>query len=350
MATEPRFRPPLGRAIIDILIILSAALTFVLEGGTVFGAPWALRSLSSLLCLCLDVFFLLELAVKSASAFADGRLRGYLGHGGGWRDGLAAILPLVFTSGPFLFGGLTGLASTATVTALGSFRLLRGLGLLRLLRLVRLFPSDIEEGRMTGATRAAALALAASLGVLIIAETASIAGLWPDAHAALEDKRAATLRALAQTPGADGSELIALADADLLLVRYQGRVVYTRYSAEEYHRRFGPDEIGYLRKGEDVEAFFSLTAELRAQAASTLASGLSGLAILMAVSWAGARQGKRRRLPFEDEIWPREEEMALQEPALEEPQEKPQEPMSAEELEALLGPEDFEIQDESGGP
>ena len=250
-------------------------MTFVLEAGTVFGASWAMRSTVSLLCLSLDIFFFLELAVRSATAFAEGRLAGYLRSGGGWRDCIAAILPLVFTSGPFLFGGLDGLANTATVTALGSFRLLRGLGLLRILRILRLFPGDSpskNDGDQAplAASRAATLALLASLGVLILAETASIVGIWPDAHAALDSKRDATLKALIQTPGADGAELIALADSDLLLVRYQDKVVYTRYSAEEYHRRFGPDEIGYLSKGAEVEAFFSLTSELRAQAASTV--------------------------------------------------------------------------------
>lgn len=276
--------------------MLSAGLTFALEAGTVLGAPWPIRSLISLLCLLFDVFFLLELAARGASAFAEGRLSSYIRHGGGWRDFLAAVLPLVFSTGPFLFGGIDGLANTATVTALGSFRLLRGLGLLRLLRLIRLFPGDSPSGngiRIHGSTasKAALLALASSLAVLILAEIASIAGFWPDAHAALATKREATLKALASNPSADGAELVALADEDLLLVRYQGRVVFTRYSAEEYHRRFGPDEIGYLRRGTDPEAFFSLTSEVKAQAASTLASGISGLAILLAIAW-GCLAGK----------------------------------------------------------
>lgn len=278
--------------------MLSASLTIALEAGTVLGVPWPVRNLISLLCLGLDVFFLLELAVRGAASFADGKIASYLRLGGGWRDFLAAVLPLVFSTGPFLFGGIDGLENTATVTALGSFRLLRGLGLLRLLRLIRLFPGDSpssDGAKRYGSTasKAAVLALFSSLAVLILAELASIAGVWPDAHSALAAKREATLRALAQNPGADGAESVALADEDLLLVRYQGRVVYTRYSAEEYHRRFGPDEIGYLRRGTDPEAFFSLASEVMAQAASTLAAGISGLAILLAIAW-GCMAGKAR--------------------------------------------------------
>ena len=244
----------------------------------------------------MDVFFFLELAVKGSTSFAEGKLSSYLRLGGGWRDLIAAVLPLVFSTGPFLFGGIDGLANTATITALGSFRLLRGLGLLRLLRLIRLFPGDSpspwgDKPQASTASKAAVLALFSSLAVLILAELASVAGVWPDAHSALATKREASLKALAQNPGADGAELVALADEDLLLVRYQGRVVYTRYSAEEYHRRFGPDEIGYLRRGTDLEAFFALSTEVMAQAASTLAAGISGLAILLSIAW-GCRAGK----------------------------------------------------------
>ncbi len=283
----------------------------------------------------MDVFFFLELAVRGSACFAEGKLSGYLRRGGGWRDLIAAVLPLVFSTGPFLFGGIDGLANTATVTALGSFRLLRGLGLLRLLRLVRLFPGDSpstwgDEPAASTASRAAVLALFSSLAVLILAELASVAGVWPDAHSALATKREASLKALALNPSADVAELVALADEDLLLVRYQGQVVYTRYSAEEYHRRFGPDEIGYLRRGTDLEAFFALSSEVMAQAASTLAAGISGLAILLSIA-LGCKDG-RTNLPkpqtpgtVPQEIIERDTEIAENKP------------IGSEELEGLLG-------------
>jgi hypothetical protein len=266
----------LGRLSLDALIVLAVFFTLAEQALIVANVAWRWRIIASWTCAVLDILFTILAAYRTAKNLAEGSFRAYFRRGTGWIDLLSSILPLVFTSGPFLFDTSSGLTATSTIMALGNFRILRGLGLLRSLRLLTLF-------RHREITRMATLALVSSLAVFILAEGASLAGLWPDAHEALTAKRGASLLALEASPGADGADTIARVDQDLLLVRRSGKVVYTRYSSEEYQRRFGPDEIGYLRGEDGTEAFFSLKGELRAEAAAALISGLSALAVLSAL-------------------------------------------------------------------
>lgn len=300
------------RATTDILIVLSVAATFVEEAALVAGAPWGVRNSAALACVALDVFFMLEFAVRLGRALVDRRLSVYMGAEAGWLDALAAVPPLVFTSGPFLFDAAIGLQTTVAISAMGNFRLLRGLGFFRSFRLLRLFNPDRSNASMSGRphVRAATFALCASLAVLVGAEAASILGLWPDAHEALAHKRAATMSALAASPDPDSAEAVAAVDGDLLLVRVEGAVIYTRFTSEEYRRRYGPDEIGYLAQSDSLarqsfglEAFFDLTGELKAQAASALAAGLCAVAVLtaLALSFRRGKSGELEALPGPDE-------------------------------------------------
>ena len=284
------------RAIVDILIVLSVAATFIEEASVVTGAPWSARSATQVACVVLDLFFFLEFALRLGRAAVERRTGDWFRAEGGWIDFLAAVFPLVFISGPFLVDWLVGLSTTSMIAAMGNFRLLRGLGLLRLFRLLRLFDTESPAARKSGraALRAGSFALCASLLVLVGAEAASILGLWPDAHEALQRKRLVTTAALSAAPGADAAEEIACVDSDLLLVRSRGTVIFTRYSAEEFRRRFGPDEIGYLRADGELEAFFALSDELRAQAAATLAAGVCAIAVLASIALAfGSRKAPR---------------------------------------------------------
>ena len=276
------------RAIVDVLIVLSVAATLIEEASVVTGVPWSARSATQAACVVLDLFFFLEFALRLGRAAAERRAGAWFRKDSGWIDFLAAVFPLVFISGPFLVDWLVGLSTTSLIAAMGNFRLLRGLGLLRLFRLLRLFDVEATATRETGkaALRAGSFALCASLLVLVGAEAASILGLWPDAHEALQRKRLVTVAALSAAPGADAAEEIAFVDPDLLLVRAGGTVIFTRYSAEEFRRRFGPDEIGYLRADGDLEAFFALSDELRAQAAATLAAGVCAIAVLASIALA----------------------------------------------------------------
>ena len=287
------------RVILDILIVLSVAATLVEEAAIVTGAPWRARALAQSACVVLDLVFFLELAARSCLALLDRKIASWFRDEAGWVDCMASVLPIVFMSGPFLFDSIVGLSSTSMIAAMGNFRLLRGLGLLRLLRLLRLFNPDKSNASSRGRplVRAGTFAICASLLVLVGAEAASILGLWPDAHEALARKRLVTLQALASNPGADAAEGIAMVDSDLLLVREAGDVVYTRHSAEQFRRSYGPDEIGYLRTESGLEAFFSLRGELRAQAAATLSAGLCAVAVLASLALAAG--GRNLRQPGE---------------------------------------------------
>lgn len=301
------------RAISDALIVLSVAATLIEEAAVATASPWETRAAAQTACVVLDLFFFLEFALRFGKALLERRGAAWFREDAGWVDFLASVFPLVFMSGPFLFDSLVGLSSTSMIAAMGNFRLLRGLGLLRLFRLLRLFDMEGSSASSRGrpVVRAATYALCASLLILVGAEAASILGVWPDAHEALQRKRLVTMAALTAAPTADAAEEIAVVDGDLLLVRLRGTVIFTRYSAEGFRRRFGPDEIGYLVSDSGLEAFFSLSGELRAQAAATLAAGVCALAVLASIALAFPSRPRRRHeaSPADDD---RIEEEALQ--------------------------------------
>lgn len=294
-----------ARAAYTGITVLAVIATLVEEALVVFSASWDLRSALSSALVVADIVFTVIFSIRMARSYAD-RGHGLYFRRGDWLlDGAASILPLIFVSGPFLFDAFSGLGDPQSMIALGSFRVLRGLGLLRFLRLLEFF-RDSAAGkeappRLSRPATAATRALVATLAVFLTAEASSLIEVWPDAHSALAGRRKATLAALCLAPLADEAENIAAIDGDLLLVRSNGRVIYTRFSAEEYRRRFGPDELGYLRGGNGVEAFFSLSGEIRAEAAMTFVAGLSALALLVSIASAsglfakrGARAGMER--------------------------------------------------------
>lgn len=292
MRTSEKPRSRFLEAAIAALIVLSALLVVVEDGLTAGGVTWALRARIALAGAVLDTLFTIEFAIRFARGLASKTIGDYFFRDLGWADAAASIVPLIFISGPFAFSATSSLVSPASITALGSFRLLREFRLLRFLRLIRIIP--FAEARRRGT---ATLGLASSLAVVLAVESAAIFGLLPDARSALAAKREASFDALALNPTADGAEALAAVDRDLLLARVQGRVVYTRYSAEDYSRRFGVDEIGYLRSPAGLEAFFSLEAENRAGATVSLALSLSCLAAFL-VSAFGHPRGP---YPFPDE-------------------------------------------------
>jgi hypothetical protein len=283
--TQASFKSRFAKAAIAFLIVLSAALVIVEDGLTAGGASWSLRAPIESIGAVLDMFFTLGFALRFARSLAARKTGDYFLRDLGWADAAASLVPLIFVSGPLAISATSTLVSPATITALGSFRLLREFRLLRFLRLIHLIaPAAVFRRQM--ATRG----LASSLVVVLAVEAAAIFGLLPDARSALEAKREASFDALALNPTADGAEALAGVDRDLLLVRSQKRVVYTRYSAEEYSRRFGVDEIGYLRSPAGLEAFFSIQAENRAGATVSLALGLSCLAAFLVSGFGHPRR------------------------------------------------------------
>jgi len=272
------------------LTVLSAALVIVEDGLTAGGVSWSLRARIELFGAALDMFFTLGFALRFARGLAAKKMGDYFLRDFGWADAAASLVPLIFISGPLAFSATSSLVSPASITAWGGFRLLREFRLLRFLRLIRLIGPSEAARRKT-----AARGLASSLAVLLAVESAAIFGLLPDTRSALAAKREASFDALALDPTADGAEALATVDRDLLLVRAQKRVVYTRYSAEEYSRRFGVDEIGYLRSPAGLEAFFSIEAENRAGATVSLALGLSCLAAFLALGFGHRRVEEMER-------------------------------------------------------
>jgi hypothetical protein len=288
--TEGSLKIRFAKAAIAFLAVLSALLVVVEDGLTAGGASWSLRERIELFGAALDAFFTLNFALRFARGLAGKKMGDYFLRDFGWADAAASLVPLIFISGPLAFSATSSLVSHASITAWGSFRLLREFRLLRFLRLICLIGPSHAAHRLV-----AARGLAFSLAALLAVESAAIFGLLPDTRSALAAKREASFAALALNPTADGAEALAAVDRDLLLVRAQDRVIYTRYSAEVYSRRFGVDEIGYLRSPAGLEAFFSIEAENRAGATVSLALGLSCLAAFLALGFGHPRQEEKER-------------------------------------------------------
>lgn len=280
----------LASAIVDFLIVGGVLLLFCEEAFTVAGLSWTFRRPLVFAGIGLDMAFTAEFGLRFALARSEFRIGSYLLGEAGWAEGLSSLVVLALFSGPLLFSlSTTGEVSCVALSDRGGLPLqaLPSLASLRLLRLLRFFPRGDRIAMLGGSNERfpsprrgrAAPILGVLLVFTLVADTAGLLGVWPDAGRAFADKRLSSLSALLASPNADTAESVAGVDDDLLLVRRAGQVLYTRHAMAFYSRSRAPDDLGYLREAGGMEAFFSLVRENKARSVAVLITSLVFVAI-----------------------------------------------------------------------
>jgi hypothetical protein len=216
---------------------------------------------------CFDLFFTIEFLVRFYYALMDRRVGRYLTLERGWIDFLASVPLLMFNSGPFaltlLTGGGVALGLGGILNLLKVIKAIRIARILRFLRIIKIF-RKIKNVSSPMAQRHVASITAISVTVMVLcllfftffSSTAQINGL----DTAFSKQQAATADYLYQKTDGPADFLRALdtlreTRPHLLIVKYQGRTLFSRYSNEYYSRYFAPGDYTYLSR-DGLELFF----------------------------------------------------------------------------------------------
>ncbi|SIP90290.1 Ion transport protein [Alkalispirochaeta americana] len=285
------------RAILELLAlvaVLAVLMQTILEDLAVL-AGWSVSLRRGLLFagLGLDVFLTIEYILRGYHAYRYRHFRKYLFRQGGWIDLVASMPLLLLASGP---AALAELAGGLAVAPGGLLLAVRHLRLLRFLKLFRyLGPGSgavaggsLPAGRITPVVRGRApLVVAAAVVALTGVELALPSGSIAEAEDIQRQER--TLTALQeQNLLGQPEELRRFLEArEVLLLEYQGRVLYSRYSQTDYEDLYGPGDYQVLERG-DLLIFGDLKPFLRNRAAAGLRYATLAAVLVLGIGFLGA--------------------------------------------------------------
>jgi len=209
-----------------------------------------------------DFFFTVEFLVRLYNAILRRRAAFYIIHERGWIDFLASIPLLMFSSGPpviaYLLRESAFLQFGGILNMLKLVKAIRIARILRLLRIVKIF-RNIKYADSPMAQRHVAKIITISITIIVISMFAySIIDQQVEtigADAAVIERQHQFVHSLnAGDPNAV-LDSVDPAREDLLLVKKNGEVLFSRYDQNYFKAQFNPGDFISHKEG-DVEVFF----------------------------------------------------------------------------------------------
>ena len=248
-------------------IVLVLVQTFLEDYAVLAGWDVDIRNKLLLAGFFFDLFFTIEFLIRLYYAIMDRRVGRYLTLERGWIDFLASIPLLMFNSGPFALTLLTGsgiaLGLGGILNLLKVIKAIRIARILRFLRIIKIF-RKIKNVSSPMAQRHVASITAISVTVMVIcllfftffSSTLEINGL----DTAFSQQQSATADYLADKTDHPADFVRALdtlkeTRSSLLIVKYRGSTLFSRFSNEYYSWRFAPGDYSYLSQ-DGLELFF----------------------------------------------------------------------------------------------
>ena len=259
------------RSVLESVVIAAIMLvlvqTFLEDFAVLSGWDVDIRNKLLLAGFFFDLFFTIEFLVRLYYALMEGRVGRYLTLERGWIDFLASIPLLMFNSGPFAITLLTGQAVAlglgGLLNLLKVIKAIRIARILRFLRIVKIF-RGIKNVSSPMAQRHVASITAISVTILVLcllfftlfSSTTQLNGL----DTAFSEQQEAVAEHLAGKTDEPSDFVVALqtlreTQPNLLIVKYTGRTLYSRYSNDYYAKFFAPGDYTYLSR-EELELFF----------------------------------------------------------------------------------------------
>jgi len=256
---------PVGRffeGVITVAILLVIVQTFLDDFSVVVKWGEDHRRVLLFTGFCFDFFFTVEFLVRLYNAILRRRVAFYIVHEKGWIDFLASIPLLMFSSGPPILAYLLREAAFLQVGGiLNMLKLVKAIRIariLRLLRIVKLF-KNIKYADSPMAQRHIAKIITISITTIVLSMFAySIIDQRVEtigADAAVIERQHQFVSSLNAGDPKAVLNSIDPAREDLLLVKKNGEVLYSRYDKDYIKTQFKPGDFILHREGE-VEVFF----------------------------------------------------------------------------------------------
>jgi hypothetical protein len=248
-------------------ILLVLVQTFLEDYAVLAGWNVDIRNKLLLAGFFFDLFFTIEFLIRFYYALMDHRVGRYLTLERGWIDFLASIPLLMFNSGPFALTLLTGsgvaLGLGGILNLLKVIKAIRIARILRFLRIIKIF-RKIKNVSSPMAQRHVASITAISITVMVLcllfftffSSTLQINGL----DTAFSEQQSATADLLEEKTDHPADFVRALdtlqeTRGSLLIVKYRGSTLFSRYSNDYYSQYFAPGDYSYLSQN-GLELFF----------------------------------------------------------------------------------------------
>jgi hypothetical protein len=284
-------------AVVIAAILLVLVQTFLEDFSTLAGWRVGVRERILLAGFFFDLFFTVEFLVRLYYAIMDRRVGPYLGRGRGWIDFLAAVPLLMFHSGPyaaaFLFGGAAVGGIAGTLNLLKVIKAIRIARILRLLRIIKLFrriknvSSPMAQRHVAGVTTISVTIVVFALLFFSVASERLITPAAGDVREAAAERRGRMADHLVSLQGqpvlfVQALDSLEKTEPGLLVARYRGETLFSRFGKATYAERFAPGDYEYLRHGE-LELFFDQRPYVNQAALQSLL--FFGIIVLLVVTY-----------------------------------------------------------------
>ena len=252
----------LFEGVVTVVILLVIAQTFLDDFSIVMNWADDHRRMLLFIGFGFDFFFAVEFLVRLYNAILRRRAAFYIVHEKGWIDFLASIPLLMFSSGPpviaYLFRETAFLQFGGILNMLKLVKAIRIARILRLLRIVKIFRS-IKYADSPMAQRHIAKIITISITVIVISMFAysiidqQVETIGPDA--AVIERQHQFLHSLNEEDPKAVLNSVNPEREDLLLVKKNGEVLFSRYDKDYFKAQFSPGDF-ISHKEDDVEVFF----------------------------------------------------------------------------------------------
>lgn len=254
-------------SVVIAAILLVLVQTFLEDYAVLAGWNVSIRNKLLLAGFFFDLFFTIEFLVRFYYALMERRVGRYLTLERGWIDFLASIPLLMFNSGPFALTLLTGsgmalglggiLNLLKVIKAIRIARILRFLRIIKIFRKIKNVSSPMAQRHVASIT---AISVTVIVGCLlfftVFSSTLQIRGL----DTAFSEQQEATADYLYEKTDDPADFVLALqtlksSRTQLLIVKYRGQTLFSRFSNDYYAQYFAPGDYSYLSR-DGLELFF----------------------------------------------------------------------------------------------
>jgi hypothetical protein len=248
-------------------ILFVLVQTFLEDFAVLSGWNVEIRNKILLAGFFFDLFFTIEFLTRLYYAIMVGKVGRYLSVERGWIDFLASVPLLMFNSGPLALTLLTGqgiavglggiLNLLKVIKAIRIARILRFLRIVKIFRRIKNVSSPMAQRHIASITAISVTVLVLSLLFFtVFSSSLQLDGL----DTAFAEQQEAVADHLDENKVDPADFVFALETLretcpSLLIVKYRGQALYSRYSDSYYQEFFAPGDYTHLRK-DDLEFFF----------------------------------------------------------------------------------------------
>ena len=252
-----------------LAIAFVIVFTFVEDLAAYLLWDWNIRRILLFIGFGFDLFFTIEFLIRYISSIVRGDTSEYIVHRRGWVDFVASVPLLLFNSGPSVYFLLSGAAFAGGVGVLNILKVIKAVRvarILRMLRVLKIFRSIKSiDSVMTQRhlTRIISAVVVSIITIMFFGSILFSANFISSASNSVSENQPEKIAQFISDKAESNKQQIydyVKIDQEILLIKNEGRTLFSRYTDNQYAEDFGPGDFSYY-KNEKTEVFFDLRFE-----------------------------------------------------------------------------------------